>query len=578
MVVSQGKTLQTVALPPIKSCRCGRTLFTASSMSVLSVFDGSSRALEIVRIVSRHEWSFLSQLLNRGDASETRLPLPSVLCNILTELGPVYVKLGQLLSTRPDLLGEDYIEALSQLQADVPAVPWEQLRPQLEQELGCSVDEAFSTFVDTPIAAGSVGQVYKAALPELGAVAVKVLRPGIAAQVEEDGRLLRKIAALAAATSLGSLYDFVGLADQVLEALVRELDFRIEASNTLRLQRSLEGSSFVPDGQIRLPHVVQQLSSRSVLVLEWIEGASILSPEAREALEAGPGLVATTTALLGAFVEQYFVEGFFHADPHPGNLKVLADGRVILLDAGMVGLFDPRTRSNLLDLVLALINQDGARATDVLEQIAPPARGVKVDRQHLQRQLDQLIAKSFSKPLEELNFALFLAALLQLANRSGLRVPGTLGLFVKSVTNLEGVGNSLNPAFSFTGEMQPLVAQLLARAVMLPQERLMQFGLDLRNLTIDSPRQLSQLLRRFSSDELVFAIQLEGLEAVRSSLERLSQRISLAILVASLLLSATVMATLAQQPLLRDVSEGLFVGATLFGLWLIVSLLRSSRR
>ena len=547
-------------------------------MSVLSVFDGSSRALEIVRIVSRHEWSFLSQLLNRGDASETRLPLPSVLCNILTELGPVYVKLGQLLSTRPDLLGEDYIEALSQLQADVPAVPWEQLRPQLEQELGCSVDEAFSTFVDTPIAAGSVGQVYKAALPELGAVAVKVLRPGIAAQVEEDGRLLRKIAALAAATSLGSLYDFVGLADQVLEALVRELDFRIEASNTLRLQRSLEGSSFVPDGQIRLPHMGQQLSSRSVLVLEWIEGASILSPEAREALEAGPGLVATTTALLGAFVEQYFVEGFFHADPHPGNLKVLADGRVILLDAGMVGLFDPRTRSNLLDLVLALINQDGARATDVLEQIAPPARGVKVDRQHLQRQLDQLIAKSFSKPLEELNFALFLAALLQLANRSGLRVPGTLGLFVKSVTNLEGVGNSLNPAFSFTGEMQPLVAQLLARAVMLPQERLMQFGLDLRNLTIDSPRQLSQLLRRFSSDELVFAIQLEGLEAVRSSLERLSQRISLAILVASLLLSATVMATLAQQPLLRDVSEGLFVGATLFGLWLIVSLLRSSRR
>jgi predicted unusual protein kinase regulating ubiquinone biosynthesis (AarF/ABC1/UbiB family) len=346
----------------------------------------------------------------------------------------------------------------------------------------------------------------------------------------------------------------------------------------LRLQRSLEGSSFVPDGQIRLPHVVQQLSSRSVLVLEWIEGASILSPEAREALAAGPGLVATTTALLGAFVEQYFVEGFFHADPHPGNLKVLSDGKVILLDAGMVGLFDPRTRSNLLDLVLALINQDGARATDVLEQIAPPARGVKVDRQHLQRQLDQLIAKSFSKPLEELNFALFLAALLQLANRSGLRVPGTLGLFVKSVTNLEGVGNSLNPAFSFTGEMQPLVAQLLARAVMLPQERLMQFGLDLRNLTIDSPRQLSQLLRRFSSDELVFAIQLEGLEAVRSSLERLSQRISLAILVASLLLSATVMATLAQQPLLQDVSEGLFVGANLFGLWLIVSLLRSSRR
>lgn len=161
------------------------------------------------------------------------------------------------MSTRPDLLGEDYIEALSQLQANVPAVPWEQLRPQLEQDLGCSVDAAFSTFVNTPIAAGSVGQVYKAVLPELGSVAVKVWRPVIAAQLEEDGRLLRKIAALAAATSLGSFYDFVGLADQVLEALMRELDFRIEASNTLWLQRSLEASNFVPDGQIRLPHVVQ---------------------------------------------------------------------------------------------------------------------------------------------------------------------------------------------------------------------------------------------------------------------------------------------------------------------------------
>ena len=547
-------------------------------MSVLSVFDGSARALEIVKIVSRHEWSFLSQLLGRGDSTETRLPLPSVLCNLLTDLGPVYVKLGQLLSTRPDLLSDDYITALSRLQADVPAVPWKEVKPYLRRELGQPIDHCFEHFHSKPIAAGSVGQVYGASLPQGLKVAVKVLRPGIEAQVAEDGRLLRKIAALAASTALGSQVDFVGLADQVLAALERELDFRIEAENTRRLQRCLEQSAFVPSGQLRLPQVVEGLSAQRVLVLEWIEGEPILAPAARMALEDGPGVEATTKALLGAFVEQYFVEGFFHADPHPGNLKVLDDGSVILLDAGMVGVFDPRTRANLLDLVLALINQDAARATDLSEQIAPPAQGVKVDRQHLQRQLDQLIASNFSKPLEELNFALFLADLLQLANRTGLRVPGTMGLFVKSVTNLEGVGCTLNPAFSFTGEMQPLVAQLLARSVLLPQERLMQFGLDLRNLSIDSPRQLSQLLRRFSSDDLVFALQLEGLESLRATLDRLSQRVALAILVAALLLSATLMASLAQQDLLRDVSEGLFIGANLFGLWLLVSLLRSSRR
>ncbi|WP_115019727.1 AarF/ABC1/UbiB kinase family protein [Synechococcus sp. UW140] len=547
-------------------------------MSVLSVFDGSARALEIVKIVSRHEWSFLSQLLGRGDSAETRLPLPSVLCNLLTELGPVYVKLGQLLSTRPDLLSDDYITALSRLQADVPAVAWQEVEPSLQRELGKPIDQCFESFQSQPIAAGSVGQVYRATLQQGLQVAVKVLRPGIEAQVEEDGRLLRKVAALAAATALGSQVDFVGLADQVLAALQRELDFRIEAESTLRLQRCLEDSSFLPEGRLRLPQVVDSLSGQRVLVLEWIEGEPILAPAARAALQQGPGIEVTTKALLGAFVEQYFVEGFFHADPHPGNLKVQADGTVILLDAGMVGMFDPRTRSNLLDLVLALINQDAARATDLLEQIAPPVQGMKVDRQQLQRQLDQLIARNFSKPLQELNFALFLSALLQLANRTGLQVPGTMGLFVKSVTNLEGVGCALNPHFSFTGEMQPLVAQLLARSVMVPQERLMQFGLDLRNLSIDAPRQLSQLLRRFSSDELVFALQLEGLDSLRDTLDRFSQRVSLAILVAALLLSATLMASLAQQELLRTVSEGLFIGATLFGLWLIVSLLRSSRR
>ena len=230
-----------------------------------------------------------------------------------------------------------------------------------------------------------------------------------------------------------------------------------------------------------------------------------------------------------------------------------------------------------MDFVLALINQDAPRATDLLEQIAPPAKDRCVNRQHLQRRLAELIATNFSKPLQELNFALFLADLLQLANRSGLRVPGTMGLFVKSVTNLEGVGCSLNPAFSFTGEMQPLVAQLLARSVMLPQERLMQFGLDLRNLSLDSPRQLAQLLRRWSSDDLTFAFELEGLESLRATLDRLSQRVSLAILVAALLLSATLMSSLAQQELLRQVSEGLFIGANLFGFWLLVSLLRSGK-
>ena len=548
----------------------------------------SSRAAEIIAVVTRHEWSFLRQLLNQGTTDAPRLPLPEVLCSILTELGPVYVKLGQLLSTRADLLSEPYTEALSALQSNVAAAPWESIEPMLREELGRPVESCFRHFPISPVAAGSIGQVYEAQLENGTRVAVKVLRPGIEAQVAEDGSLLRQLASLAASTALGASYDLVGLADQVLDALNREMDFRIEAANTVRLQSVLERSSFLKQGMIKVPGVTQDLSSRRVLVLEWIEGVSILSDDAREALVHGQGqggqaqgsqgIQEANRALLGAFVEQYFVEGFFHADPHPGNLKVDGDGVITLLDEGMVGRFDPRTRTTLLDLVLALINQDAARATDLLVQLAPPATGVRVDRPSLQRDLEQLIAVNFSKPLRELNFALFLGELLQLANRVGLRVPGTLGLFVKSVTNLEGIGCALDAEFSFTGEMEPLVAQLLARSLLLPGERTMQFGLDLRNFALDAPRQLSLLLRRFSGDDLVFSLELDGLDQLRSTVDRLSRRLSLSILIAALLLSATVMTTSSEKPLLQDISEGLFIAASLFGLWLIQSLLRSSRK
>tara|TARA_B100002051_G_C16743113_1_gene645660 strand:+ start:3011 stop:4729 length:1719 start_codon:yes stop_codon:yes gene_type:complete len=540
----------------------------------------STRAAEIIAVVTRHEWSFLRQLLDQRATDSPRLPLPEVLCSILTELGPVYVKLGQLLSTRADLLSEPYLEALSALQADVPFVPWQQIEPMLLEELGRPLLDCFSMFPDDPIAAGSIGQVYKATLLDGTPAAVKVLRPGIEEQVAEDGSLLRQLAGLASSTALGASYDLVGLADQVLDALNRELDFRVEAANTLRLQGVLERSSFVRDGILKVPQVTMSLTSQRVLVLEWIEGEPMLSDAARQVLIDAheEGMQAANRALLGAFVEQYFLEGFFHADPHPGNLKVNDSGVITLLDEGMMGHFDPRTRTTLLDLVLALINQDAARATDLLIQLAPPALGVRVDRLQLQRQLDQLIAANFSKPLDELSFALFLGELLQLANRVGLRVPGTLGLFVKSVTNLEGVGRSLDPTFSFTGEMEPLVAKLLSQSLLLPEERAMQFGLDLRNFAVDAPRQLSQLLRRFSGDELVFALELEGLDQLRSTVDRLSRRLSLSILVAALLLSATVMTTSSDKALLQNISEGLFIAASLFGLWLIQSLLRSSRK
>ncbi|WP_322775430.1 ABC1 kinase family protein [Synechococcus sp. CBW1107] len=480
------------------------------------MLSSSSRALEIVRVVSQHQWDYLLGLLSARLGSvpdaQPSLPAPEVLCRVLSELGPVFVKVGQLLSTRPDLLPDRYIRALGRLQSAVPPAPWSEVETRLLEQWQRPADEVFARFDTTPVAAGSIGQVHRAQLADGRAVAVKVLRPGIERQVEEDGQLLRQIAALAAQTPLGSSYDLPGLAEQLVASLEGEIDFRREAGNTERLAQVLKRSSFVGDGRLRVPQLYQELSGPAVLVLEWLEGDPILSDGARVALEQRSGGVkAATDALLGAFVEQFFVEGFFDADPHPGNLMVAADGTITILDLGMVGSFDPRTRTLVLDLVLALINEDPARATDLLVLLAPPQTST-VDRRGLRRQLDQLIRANFAKPLQQLNFALFLGDLLQIASRTGLQVPGNLGLFVKAISNLEGVGRALAPEFSFTEAMKPLVGRLMARALLLPQQRVMQFGLDLRALLLDSPRQLSGLLQRFSGDELVFSFQLQGLE------------------------------------------------------------------
>lgn len=277
-------------------------------------------------------------------------------------------------------------------------------------------------------------------------------------------------------------------------------------------------------------------------MLEWLEGAPILSEEGRSALERRGGVEEATRTLLGAFVKQFFVEGFFDADPHPGNLMVAPDGTITLPDLGMVGSFDPRTRRLVLDLVLALIDQDAARATALLVQLARPRQWL-VDRRGLRRRLDQLIRSNFNRPLSQLNFVLFLGDLLQTATRTGLQVPGNKGQFVKAVTNLEGLGRELDASFNFNETMKPLVSQLMARALLISCQRVLQLGLDQRSRLLESPRQLSGLLKRFSGDELVFTVQLQDLTKLLDNRDELSRRIALSILVASVLLRATVLWT-----------------------------------
>ena len=328
-----------------------------------------SRQREIVEVFLKNGWDYMRRLFAGTAPDEPELPPPAVLRNILTELGPVYVKLGQLLSTRPDLLGPDYIQALSDLQSTVPAVPADAIRSYLQLHMVQSPEEIFAEIDYVAIAAGSIGQTHRAVLKSGQPVAVKVQRPGIEKQVERDMALIQDIARLVSATQFGQRYNIIELAEEFKTALTAELDFTTEARYTDELREDLNQSAWVNSDKLTLPSILWSLTNSKVMVMEWLDGKPLLQAKLTASDKIETERSTITSLLFRAFLYQYFVSGFFHADPHPGNLFYLADGRIAILDCGMMGRLDPQTRATLTELVLAIVSSDAQRCAQLTLQL-----------------------------------------------------------------------------------------------------------------------------------------------------------------------------------------------------------------
>ncbi|MEM7760483.1 MAG: AarF/UbiB family protein, partial [Cyanobacteria bacterium P01_A01_bin.40] len=283
----------------------------------------TSRQREIAEVVFRNGWDYARGLLTGNKADEPRLPSPEVLRNVLIELGPVYVKLGQLLSTRPDLLPGRYVETLTDLQTNVPPVPWSQVEALIRQELGQPIEAVFNQIERQAIAAGSIGQVYEAVLTNGQKVALKVQRPGIDAVVAQDISLIKSLAELVSLTEFGKNFDMVGLADEFCNALVAELDFTSEADYTEQLRQNLTDSKWFDSQKLVIPRVYNDLTTTKLLTIEWLDGVPILEaqlPQSRANQDEATQRSELTTLLFRAFFKQVYIDGFFHADPHPGNI------------------------------------------------------------------------------------------------------------------------------------------------------------------------------------------------------------------------------------------------------------------
>ena len=540
----------------------------------------SSRQRDIIEVVLRNGWDFMRRLLTGGKTDEPKLPPPKVLHNILVDLGPVYVKLGQLLSTRPDLLPAEYIDELSTLQDEVPPVAWPLIEAVIQEELNRPLSEVFAKLNPEPVAAGSIAQTHRATLIDGREVALKVQRPGLEAVIKQDVALIRGIADLAARTDFGKDYDIVAIAEEFTKALQAELDFCTEASYTDQLRHNLSSSRWFDPSQLVVPEVYWDLTTQKLMVMEWLDGVPLL------AAEMGKGKIADhqeerralTTLLFRAFFQQLYIDGFFHADPHPGNLFYLSDGRVAILDCGMMGRLDPRTQQVLTEMILAIVDLDAQRCAQLTLQLADSSHTI-VNIARLESDYDRMLRKYVNERLSDLNFSLIFYEILQTARNNKIRFPSNMGLYAKALANLEGVARQFDPEINLIDEIKPLMADLFRRQLIGedPLQALLRTALDLKSLSLQSPRQIELLLDRVTSETLKWNLTIKDLDPLRRSMDDSANRLSFSILVGSLTIGAAIISANAPTGSLSQISIALFVVASFLGLWLIVSILRSGR-
>jgi ubiquinone biosynthesis protein len=444
-------------------------------------------------------------------------------------LGTSFIKLGQMLSTRADLLPPEYQAELAKLQDQAPPVPRTLIEETLVADLGCSVEEAFATFDFEPLASGSIGQVHAATLHTGAEVIVKVRRPGALEQVEEDLEILEYLAKTASQHwEMAHHYDLPGLVHEFGQALRAELDFLQEASNAERF-----AANFKATPSIHIPYVYWQATTARVLTLERIRGIKISDLGALDAAGIDRSALAERAARM--MLQMVLEDGFFHADPHPGNFFIEPAGRIGLIDFGMVGFVDARTQDHLIDLFLALSSQDSERLVDVLLLLGCTQR--RVDRRALSRDLHQWLAQYLGRPLGEIPLGPLLTQALTIIRRHHLQLPANLALLLKMLLMDESLGCMLDPTFKLTGLLASFSQRLLLRRYApgnwIPQ--ISRAGIDAARLGIELPQQLRRLLNELERTHMEVGLRPEPLQPLVQRFEQMTNRLVLAIIVAALI-------------------------------------------
>jgi ubiquinone biosynthesis protein len=490
----------------------------------------------------------------------------------LEAMGPTFVKAGQLLSTRPDLLPVEYLLALSRLQDEVEPFDSEEAERILAEELGVRISKAFSRFDSQPIASASLGQVHYAEMRDGRPVAVKIQRPGVRQQVASDLEAMEEIAeVMAARTELGERFDLVAMVGEFRKTLLDELDYRQEARNLERLGENLKKFD-----RLLVPRPIMDFTTSRVLVMEWVRGLKItsLSPLGRIELD-GEELASQ---LFEAYLQQVLVDGFFHADPHPGNLSLTSDHRIALLDLGMVARISSGLQEKLVRFLMAVSEGDGEEAAQVAMKLGEP--GPDFDEIGFVAAVTELVDRQQGVLSKDIELGKVILGVTRTASEHGVRIPGDLSMLGKTLINLDRVGRTLDPEFDPNAAIRTHVADILRQRMWKQASpgRIAASLLEMNDFIQELPTRLNRTLDLLASNRLRFKVDAFDEVHLMEGLQKIANRITLGLVMAALIVGAAMLMrvetgfTLFGYPGLAMI---LFIAAVAGGLALVVSIART---
>jgi ubiquinone biosynthesis protein len=517
---------------------------------------------------------FVTKALNGEDTVAADPAAAETFARDLESLGPTFVKLGQILSTRVDLLPPAYLDALARLQDQVEPFPYEDVERTIREELGVRISHAFVEFDKLPIAAASLGQVHRAVLRGGREVAVKVQRPGIREQIEKDLSAFHEIAAVIDRIGAARNMDAARVVDEFKRTLMSELDYREEARNLVTIAHQLRDFQ-----NIVVPLPVDDFTGARVLTMDYVAGTKITAVSRVEWTEVDG--VALAEDLFRAYLQQILIDGVFHADPHPGNVLLTPDGRIALIDLGMVGRISSTLQEQLFKLILATGEGRGDDAAEVL--ISLGERHEDFNEFDIRRAIADLIGRFHRLTMREMNVGRVMLEMSRSGSEHGLKMPPELALLGKTLLHLDEVGRVLDPEFDVNASLRRNASSVMRRRMLksATPANVFSAAMDVREFAERLPGRVNRILDALAANDLRFKVEVIDQGSIIDGLQKVANRIALGLVLAALIVGAAMLMRIPTSLTIFGypwIAMLLFLAAAAGGFWMAWTILAGDVR